>query len=295
MPSDRESSKEIVDTSSNSERMKELNQLFRNILTKGIYGISFSAYLENQAPGSPLQEDQIQARMDTIKPYISWVRSFSCIEGNEFIPRIAHENGLKTVVGAWLGTDAEKNEREVEGVIEVAQAGHADIVAVGNEVLLRGDLTMNHILDFILRVRKEISGIPVGYVDAYSEFSDHPALADACDVILANCYPFWEGYPIEDSVHQLKEMYRRAKEAGKGKKVIISETGWPNIGSAQKAAVPSHENALTYFIDTYSWAEKEDIDVIYFSSFDEAWKQDVEGDVGAFWGLWDKDGHLKYG
>ena len=295
MSEERHESNGSVNIGRDEEKVEELSRLFRRILNKGIYGLSFSAYLEGQAPGSMIREHQIQARMDIIKRHITWVRSFSCTEGNEYIPRIAHENGLKTVVGAWLGTDSEKNEREVEGVIQVARAGHADIVAVGNEVLLRDDLTLHQILDFILRVKKEIPGIPVGYVDAYSEFTDHPALADACDVILANCYPFWEGYPIEDSVQQLKEMYRRAVEAGKGKKVIISETGWPNIGSAQKAAVPSHANAVTYFIDTYSWAEKDDIDVIYFSSFDEAWKQDVEGDVGAFWGLWDKDGHLKYG
>jgi len=42
-------------------------------------------------------------------------------------------------------------------------------------------------------------------------------------------------------------------------------------------------------------AQKENIDVFYFSSFDETWKIEKEGDVGAYWGLWDKDGNLKYG
>ena len=273
---------------------EELGPIVRKILDGGIHGISFSAYLDHQSPGSQIGEGQIRAKMDIVKPYVKWVRTFSCTDGNEQIPRIAHENGLKTLVGAWLGKDAEKNENEVEGVIKVAKAGHADIVAVGNEVLLRGDLTEDQIIGFLRRVKKELPGIPVGYVDAYYEFTVTPKITEECDVILANCYPFWEGYPFEHSLLYLKEMYRRAANAGKGKKVIVSETGWPNLGSPVKGSVPSWENAVKYFINTFTWAAEENVEVFYFSSFDEAWKIHAEGDVGAYWGLWDKDGNLKY-
>jgi exo-beta-1,3-glucanase (GH17 family) len=274
---------------------EELGLIFLKILHDKIHGISFSAYLENQSPGSQISETQVEKRINIIKPYVKWVRSFSCTEGNEHIPRIAHENGLKTLVGAWLGSDEEKNENEIQGVIDVAKAGHADIVAVGNEVLLRGELTEKQIIDSILRVKSELSGVPVGYVDAYFEFSAYPKITEVCDVILANCYPFWEGNPIEHSLLYLKEMYRRSVKAAQGKKVIISETGWPNLGSVEKEAVPSYENALKYFIDTFRWAAEDNIEIFYFASFDETWKIDVEGDVGAYWGLWDKDGNLKYG
>lgn len=273
---------------------EELSRIFLEILNNGIHGISFSAYLEQQAPGSQISEEQVRARMDIIKPYVKWVRSFSCTDGNEHIPRIAHESGLKTLVGAWLGTDAKKNETEISAVIQVARAGNADIVAIGNEVLLRGDLTEDEIIDFALHAKKELPEIPIGYVDAYFEFAAHPRIVQVCDVILANCYPFWEGYPLEHSLLYLKEMYHRAVKAGKGKNVIITETGWPNIGTNVKGAQPSFENAIKYFINTFSWAAENDIDVFYFSSFDETWKIDIEGDVGAYWGLWDKDGNLKY-
>jgi exo-beta-1,3-glucanase (GH17 family) len=89
-------------------------------------------------------------------------------------------------------------------------------------------------------------------------------------------------------------MYHRAARAGKGKKVIISETGWPDLGSPERNAVPSYENAMKYFIDTFRWAIEDEIEVFYFASFDETWKIGVEGDVGAYWGLWDSNGNLKY-
>jgi exo-beta-1,3-glucanase (GH17 family) len=232
--------------------------------------------------------------MQIIKPYVKWIRSFSCTDGNEQIPRIAHEYGIKTLVGAWLGSDIGKNEEEVEGVLKAANAGHADIIAVGNEVLLRGDLTENQIIDYISRIKQQVSDIPVGYVDAYYEFAEHYKISEACDVILANCYPFWEGFHIDHSLIYLKEMYRRAEKAGKGKKVIVTETGWPNLGTPDREAVPSFEHAIRYFVNTYRWAEEEEIEVFYFSSFDEMWKVEAEGDVGAYWGLWDIEGNLKY-
>ena len=274
--------------------VEDLRQLVRRILEARIHGISFSPYLEGQGPGTKLGEAQIRDRLAIIQPYVNWVRTFSCTDGNQLIPAIASQNGLKTMVGAWLDGDEEHNEIEIANAIAVGKAGHADILAVGNEVLLRGEMNEDQLIACIERVRQAVPDVPVAYVDAYFEFDDHPRITDACDVILANCYPFWEGCPAEHALLYMKEMYRRAVRAANGKKVIISETGWPNVGTPTKGAMPSYENAIKYFINTYQWAEEEDIDIFYFSSFDEAWKVDAEGDVGAYWGLWDKDGNPKY-
>ena len=272
----------------------DLRALVRKILDQKIHGLSFSPYIEGQGPGTQIGAAQIRERLGIIQPYVNWIRSFSCTEGNELIPGIARESGLKTMVGVWLGDDREKNELEISNAIEVGKAGNADILAVGNEVLLRGDMSEDELLECINRVKQAVPGVPVGYVDAYFEFVDHPRITEACDVLLANCYPFWEGCPAEHALLYMKDMYRRVQQVANGKRIIVSETGWPNIGTPEGGAVPSEENAMKYFIDTFQWAEEDNIEVFYFSSFDEAWKVDAEGDVGAFWGLWDKDGNLKY-
>ena len=198
------------------------------------------------------------------------------------------------MVGVWLDENRQHNEVELANAIEIAKAGHANILAIGNEVLLRGELSEDELIDYINRARQAVPDVPVGYVDAYFEFVDHPRVTEACDVLLANCYPFWEGCPAEHALLYMKEMYRRVANVANGRKVIVSETGWPNIGSATDGAVPSFENAIKNFVDTYRWAEEDDIEIFYFSSFDETWKIDKEGDVGAYWGLWDRDGNSKY-
>ena len=271
-----------------------LRQLVQDILEEKIHGISFSPYVEGQGPGTQIQESQIRERLELIKDYTTAIRTFSCSEGNELIPAIAKEAELSTMVGVWLDDNREQNEIELANAIEIAKMGHADILGVGNEVLLRGDLSEHELLDYIERAKSAGTGVPVGYVDAYFEFEVHPLIADACDIILANCYPFWEGCPAEHAHLYMREMVRTAQRAGNGKQVIVSETGWPNIGTAEGGAVPSFENAIKYFVDTFLWAEEEAIEVYWFSSFDEAWKVNAEGDVGAYWGLWDKDGSPKY-
>jgi exo-beta-1,3-glucanase (GH17 family) len=281
-----------IDISSLS--LDDLRALVRKILEAKIHGISFSPYVEGQGPGTQISEAQIRERLAFIQPYVKWVRSFSCKEGNEQIPAIAAENGLKNMVGVWLDDDREQNEVEIANAIEVAKAGHADILAVGNEVLLRGDISEDELLDYIHRVKSAVPDTEVGYVDAYFEFVDHPRVTEACDVLLANCYPFWEGCSAEHALLYMKNMYQRVVNVANGKKVIISETGWPNVGTPTMGAVPSFENAIKYFIDAYQWAEQDGIEIFYFSSFDETWKVDAEGDVGAYWGLWDKDGNPKY-
>jgi len=274
---------------------EELHDLFTKVMENGMHGLCFSAYEEGQKPGDILSEDQIRKRMKIIQPYTKWVRSFSCIEGNELIPKIAKEFGLKTLVGAWLGKEPEKNEQELSALIELAKQGYVDIAAVGNEVLYRKELTEDELLDCINRVKVAIPLIPVGYVDAYYEFSERPKITEACDVILANCYPFWEFCHMDYSLMYMKQMFYQARQAGGGNKpVIITETGWPSQGEDHKGALPSMENAMKYFLNTQLWSKEEDVDIFYFTSFDESWKVGAEGDVGAYWGIWDKNENIKF-
>ncbi|AUD66100.1 glycosyl hydrolase [Tenericutes bacterium MZ-XQ] len=279
-----------------SEDVFELEKKMKSILDQKISGISFSPYLEGQDPSvkSIISHEQIADRLEIIRPYTHWVRTFSATNGNEEVPRIAHEKNLKTLVGAWIDSDEENNELEINNIIEIAKNGHADLIAIGNEVLLREDLEVEQLIDYIKRVKAAVPHVPVGYVDAYYMFVNYPEIVDACDVIFANCYPFWEHCALDISVEYMKKMYELAVKHAKGKPVVISETGWPTKGEQYGGAVPSYENAMRYFINTYEWANQENIHLFYFSSFDEIWKINHEGEYGAYWGLWDKDGKYKF-
>jgi GPH family glycoside/pentoside/hexuronide:cation symporter len=279
-----------------SKTAAQISGLYAEQLHNGVYGLCFSAYTEGQGVGDTLLEHNIRRRMELVAPHTRWVRSFACTEGHELIPGLARVKGLKTMAGAWISQDRARNEREIEALVALAQQGLVNIAVVGNEVLLREELPEAELLAYIRRVRAAVpQDVPVGCVDAYYQFLERPALTAACDVLLPNCYPFWEGIDITMAPQYLRRMVGLVQAAGGDKRVIVTETGWPGSGQPVASAVPSAENAMRYFVEVQQWARSEGVKLFYFSSFDEPWKLRQEGELGAQWGLWDKDERPKYG
>ncbi len=281
---------EILDTLST----EQLAQSFSQTLKNGVYGLCFSAYKDGQDAGDVVSESQINERLDVVKSYTKWIRTFSCSDGNELIPKVAKHKGLKTLVGAWISSDKKRNEQEIKTIIQLANAGVVDVVAIGNEVLHRNEITEEELLSYIHTVKKSIpSNVSVGYVDAYYQYLNRPNLVAACDLILINCYPFWEGASLHNAINYLNKMIELTTNIAQGKKLLITETGWPSKGENNVDAQPSAANAQKYFIAVQDWAKNKQLDIFYFSAFDEAWKIKQEGNVGATWGIWDKNALLK--
>lgn len=272
----------------------EKKRHFHTILHEGIYGLCLGAYREGQTAGDKLSKEQIDQRLNIIAPYTQWVRSFSCTDGNEYIPQSAYNRELKTLVGAWISGDRVKNEMEIDTLIRLGKEGNINMAAVGNEVLLRDELSLDELIGYIKRVKQALPDIPIGYVDAYYQYLEHPELIDVCDVLLVNCYPFWEGIGVHQATTHLEEMYQLIRTVSGDKPIIITETGWPNAGEPIGEAIPSENNGMCYFVNVQNWAKTRNVNLFYFSSFDESWKIKEEGTIGGKWGLWDKNEHLKY-
>jgi GPH family glycoside/pentoside/hexuronide:cation symporter len=119
-------------------------------------------------------------------------------------------------------------------------------------------------------------------------------LISSCDLLLVNFYPFWEGANVDFTTSYLQNMMEVTKNVAQGKKIIISETGWPSKGETVEEAIPSEINAMKYFVSSQKWAKNNNIELFHFSSFDESWKALQEGTVGTAWGIWDKNEKLKF-
>ncbi len=285
----------LVGTDLSSKSEEEIETLFSKQFNTGLNGLCFSPYIEGQKVGDILSAEQIRRRLEIIAPHTKWIRTFSCTEGNELIPEIAHQKSIKTVVGAWISNDRVRNEKEINELIKLANAGLVDIAAVGNEVLHREEISEDELIEYIKRVKNAIPNhIEVGYVDAYYQFIERPILVDACDLILCNFYPFWEGANIDYSASYLSNMLEVTKAVSKNKRIIITETGWPSFGETVENAVPSKINAMKYFVVSQEWAKSNKIELFHFSSFDESWKVIQEGKLGTSWGLWDKNEKFKF-
>jgi len=261
-----------------------------------LHGLNFSPYIQGQFPGSlviPLS--QLRERMRIVAPYTEWVRAFGSTHGIENTCRVAREYGLKCLGSAWLSADLNANDEELSGLIQAGKDGLLDGAIIGNEVLMRQSLTEAQLVAYMERVRADLPGVPISYGDDYSTLRANPNVLAACDFIFLNYYPYWDGRHIGDAVAHLHAQYQKMLQEAAGKKVLISETGWPSGGNAVGEAVPSPENARFYFLNFVSWARANHVQYFYFSAFDEAWKAAHEGPQGAHWGRWDAHGNMKAG
>jgi len=266
------------------------------VTTYKIYGLNFSPYVDGQDPtlGSIVGEEQLKQRMQIIAPYTEWIRTFGSTHGLEKAGQIAHELNLGAAIGAWLDSDLETNEIEMENLIDAAKGGYVELAIVGSEALLRGDLSEDQLIEYIERFREEVPSIPVTTGEVYGVLLQHPELMDVCDVILANYYPYWEGIDVDHAIAYLHARHQEVVARANGKEVIVSETGWPSDGNQIGEAVPSLENACFYFLNFISWARAEGVEYFYFEALDEEWKAKYEGPQGAHWGIWDKEGSMKF-
>lgn len=260
--------------------------------------LNFSPYLNGQNPnyGSTVSEQQIRDRLKIISSYSEWIRLYGSSNGLEKVCSIAHEAGFKVAASAWLGKNSSANETEITNLITMTKTCQPEIILVGSEVLLRGDLTGTKLIEYINRVKAEVpSGIPIGYSDVYGIFWDHPNVVDAVDIIFANFFPYWEGVAVNKGIMSLNSNYDHTVKIAKGRQVVVSETGWPSCGNKIGAADPSPENAAYYFKNAVSWATAKEVTMFYFEAFDELWKTQSEGPQGACWGIWEEDGAIKSG
>ena len=159
------------------------------------------------------------------------------------------------VAGIWLSKDAAANIAEINGAVKVALNHDCDMLCVGSEALLRGDLqpgtanspaanlsnstTLSTLIGYIKAVRQAVqsAGTPLAYDDTYQTLLNNPAVCQQTDYLLANIYPYWEGVSIGQAASFTQQKYSLLTTAYPGKQIWIGEAGWPTDGDAMGSAV----------------------------------------------------------
>jgi exo-beta-1,3-glucanase (GH17 family) len=290
---------QVISKSGQLDKKIYLPMIMKSGIAYKLIGMNFSPYIDGQNPnyGSYIPESQIRSRLSIIAPYVNfWVRTFGMTDGLEKSGKIIHEFGLQSALGVWLSSDSASNEVQIANAIAAALAGEADMIIVGSEVLLRGDLSEDALIAYINRVRAAVpAGVQITTADIYSILLAHPKLVAVCDSVMANFYPYWESVKLDYAVASINAAYEKILTAYPGKMIFVSETGWPSCGNAIGEAVPSPANAAAFFLNFVSWARARTVPYLYFEAFDESWKAAYEGPQGACWGVFDKNGTLKPG
>ncbi len=256
-------------------------------------GLYNESQLQETIPESVLRQDM--ARLSTITKR---VRTYTTDAGIDRVPYIAKEYGLKVSLGIWLSDDLEMNEKLMAKGIKAVNdnPGVVDRVFVGNEVILRGELTADELSAYILRVKKAITNkkVEIGTVDVPALWTNNPKMARESDFIGINLLPYWEGVAADKSMDWVEDYVTQMQKEFPRKKIVITEAGWPSEGRVKRGAVPSPAMAAYFYRHFLNLATAKNYDYYVIEAFDQPFKAVKEGSVGAFWGIMDAEGNPKF-
>src|SRR6202167_4401914 len=208
--------------------------------TGQLASVSYAPFVASRHPdsGERPTPEQIRADLKAIAPYTRAIRTYASTGGAELVPPIAAEFGLKVTVGAWIDKNQDRNEREIRSALELARHNsNVNAIIVGNETLLRTDLTADELIKIIQRVKRQ-SPVPVTTGDIWSAWLDHPELASSVDFIAAHILPYWGGVDANRAVDSTIEVYDKLRQTFPGKRIVIGEFGWPSAGYNFQGANP---------------------------------------------------------
>ena len=269
-----------------------------NVPAGKLRSLSFAPYHDGFSPiiqKFPLPE-HIDGDLALLADKTYTVRTYSVRGGMEPTPDFARKYGIDILLGAWLGDGHTQNHSEVDTLIKTAYA-HPDVVKriiVGNEVLLRKDMDIDALLDYIRQVKQAVNQ-PVSYADVWSSYLQYPQLFNEVDFITIHILPYWEDEPvhIDDAANHVekivKQIEAKALEMGVSKPIVIGESGWPAIGRQRGKALPSVVNEARFIRSLIQVAKRHGFDYNIVEAFNQPWKSHHEGVVGANWGLFNVD------
>lgn len=255
---------------------------------------SYTPFDKDQSPFDQpftLRPERIDADLALLSKRFECIRTYS-MTGLEDIPAIARKYGLQVMLGAWVNGNPVDTDKEIRALIASANA-NPDVVRaviVGNETLLRKEVTGDRLAALIAEVKSQVQ-VPVTYADVWEFWLQHPQIAPAVDFLTIHLLPYWEDDPrgIDDALAHVGEIRKEFGNRFAPKDILIGETGWPSEGRQRETAVPSRVNEARFIRGFVAMAEEHGWHYNLIEAFDQPWKRASEGAVGGYWGLYDAD------
>jgi exo-beta-1,3-glucanase (GH17 family) len=263
--------------------------------------VSYAPFRGNQTPLSPtthVSAEQIAQDLAQLAKISDCVRTYSIENGLDQVPELAAKVGLKVIQGIWLGSNRLKNLTQISTAVRLTKEYPATITSlvVGNEVLLRGEMTQSDLAATIRSVKAQVA-VPVTYADVWEFWLRNREVYEVVDFVTIHILPYWEDFPVRAkyAAAHVDAIRRRMAVAFPGKEILIGETGWPSEGRMRDAALPSRTNQARVVSEILDIAKRESFRVNLIEAYDQPWKRQLEGTVGGYWGLFDAEQRtLKY-
>ncbi|MDD2060354.1 glycosyltransferase [Pseudomonas sp. GD03860] len=261
-----------------------------------ISGFSYSPFRLGESPqkGQYPNEDELRQDLEQLSKLTDSIRIYT-VEGTQAdIPRLAEDFGLRVTLGVWISPDLERNEREIQKAIELANSSRSVVrVMVGNEALFREEITPEALIQYLDRVRAAVK-VPVTTSEQWHIWKEHPELAKHVDLIAAHILPYWEFIPMKDAGQFVLDRARDLKQLFPRKSLLLSEVGWPSNGRMRGGADATQADQAIYLRTLVNTLNRQGYNYFVIEAYDQPWKASDEGSVGAYWGVFNAARQQKF-
>lgn len=258
--------------------------------------LSFAPYDKNQNPNNNdiPTADQIDRDLARISSYTKAVRTYTTTGGPELVPELAFKYGLTVSLGAWVDSDEKRSQHEIDTAIELARTyRNIRSVLIGNEMLYRGNRTVEDTIKLIRRVKKRVK-VPVSTGEIWNIWLENPRLVNEVDFIAAHILPYWEGIPASQAVAYALNRLDELRRTYPGKRIVIAEFGWPSNGANKFGAKADQVLQGQVIREFLTEIRRRGIEYNIVEAFDQPWK-DFEGHgVGPYWGIFNANREIKF-
>jgi exo-beta-1,3-glucanase (GH17 family)/cellulose synthase/poly-beta-1,6-N-acetylglucosamine synthase-like glycosyltransferase len=264
--------------------------------TGQVGGFAFSPFHRGETPERNQfpTDAEIKSDLAQAAQYTHQIRTYNVQGTLADIPALAAPYHLNVTLGGWLDRKIPGDDAEVQRLITTATANpDVNRVMVGNEVLLRGDLSVNQLIGYLDQVRAGVH-VPVSTAEPWHVWLKHPELAQHVDYITIHLLPYWEGLKIDDSLNYIMDKLDQVQRAFPGKKVVIGEVGWPSSGVAIGGAQAGRVNQALFLRKFFNLAQARGLDYFVMEAYDQPWKTSFEGRAAGYWGMFDLDRQAKW-
>jgi exo-beta-1,3-glucanase (GH17 family)/cellulose synthase/poly-beta-1,6-N-acetylglucosamine synthase-like glycosyltransferase len=261
-----------------------------------IQGFAFAPFQAGQGPvwSKYPDVDQIEADIALLENRTHAIRTYTVERTLGEIPRLAARHGINVALGAWVSDDHDKTVDAITRMLDISVHSRNVVrIVVGNEVLLRGDIPAKQLITYLDMARAR-TDIPVSTAEPPYIWKKHPELVNHVDYIAVHLLPYWEGIAVDEAINYVVNNINELKQLYPGKRIVIGEVGWPSNGRSIRDAVASVSNQAVFLRRFLARAAEEKYTYYIMEAFDQPWKRETEGAVGAYWGVYDVDRKPKF-
>lgn len=205
----------------------------------------------------------------------------------------AAQNGLKIMIGINSINNYDGDLDKLIGMVN-GNWGPVDTVYICNECVNSGAASAGNVAGKVSAAKRTLQGKGfngnVVTVDTFNVMMNDATICSTSDYCATNIHAFFDPNTSADRAGGfVHNMYEKVVQQNSGKRVVITESGWPWKGQCNGQACPSVDNQVTAVNGIMGQFSGQANNLFLFQGYDAGYKSGGQFGVEPYFGIFDAD------